>query len=127
MPHLGTNMAICAPGTPSLPIYGKVLVRCFAGYARAQSGTCGAPCWAGEFSGPQTRDDLVTHPTIAHMSSKWVLCPPHLSGYVQLFCTAGIVSVVGNGTCGDRCAPEQITITGATFNSPEMEHRARPR
>merc|ERR1719453_2719246 len=87
-------------------------------------GTCGAPCLTGTFASKETRDDLVAYPDIAHMNRQWVICPPHLSGYVELSCKAGIVGVVGNGTCGDRCSPKFLKLYGVELNSPVMEHNA---
>jgi len=125
MPHGEETTAVCSPGTPEAPLYGTIQVVCKSGYASAVSGTCGGPCEEGEFTSQETRDDFVTHPTIAHTDSKWVICPPHLSGFVHLFCRNGVVEVIGNGTCGDRCQPEYLEVYGASLTTPLMEHRAK--
>lgn len=125
MVHLQESLAICTPGTPENPLYGKVVVQCQGGNVKPIEGSCGAPCLAGTFSGSETRDDPVAHQDVAHLTTSWVICPPHLSGYINLFCDNGIMSVVGNGTCGDRCPSKWYNLYGIALQTPVMEHRAK--
>lgn len=103
--------------------FGIVQVLCLNGFGQIDSGTCGVPCEANDYSGALTSFTNTEHPRIGHNSSIWVICPTELSGTVKLYCKNGIVSAV-NGSCGDRCRPQFFELYGATFTTPLMEHRA---
>lgn len=109
----------CSPG----PMYGTVMVRCSAGFGNIHSGTCGAPCESGKYSGALTSFTDTEHGDIGHNSKKWVLCPETLSGTVELLCQFGVVTAV-NGSCGNRCRAQEVYTYGARFETPLMEHRA---
>jgi len=125
MAHGESVLAVCGPGTPDDPLFGRVTVTCNRGYTSVTAGTCGQPCLAAGFFGPATMDAVVNHPNIPHRDSRWVICPTELSGHVELYCENGAVSAIGNGTCGQRCPSQYLDLYGAIITSPLMEHRGK--
>lgn len=113
------GVTVCEPNE----MYGTVAIKCERGFPVIFNGTCGVPCWANLFKAAATRDWPMTLPDIGHMKTRWVTCPPQVSGQLHISCENNIATAIG-GSCGDRCPSRPLRVYGASFNSPSMEHLA---